>query len=174
MDTKDDDGVSFEFSEHQFRRFWAMTYYYKYPKAELAALSWFLRHSSFEMTTIYITDENMSEVAQRVKEDRIIDMIEGGEATDESDVVSELQEAFTNVDLTTDKVLSKMEQKHELTADYVMQFVADGARLGGGPNVRVRSKCLQDGHIQPSSADKGSCQGALNPIPLEPLQGFGA
>ena len=68
-------------------------------------------------------------------------MIEGGEATDESDVVSELQEAFKDVDLTTDKVLSKMEQKHELTADYVLRFVADGACLGGGPNVRARSKC---------------------------------
>jgi len=59
--------VEWSFSPHQFRRFFALIYYYRYEGSYIGALSYHLRHFNLEMTKRYITDadfmKEMNEVA---------------------------------------------------------------------------------------------------------------
>lgn len=61
-------GVEWNFTPHQFRRFFALVYYYRYEGAYIGALSYHLRHFNIEMTKRYITDDDfmkeMNEVAE--------------------------------------------------------------------------------------------------------------
>lgn len=50
------DGVQWRYAPHQFRRFFAILYFYRYEYANLSALSYQLRHFNVEMTHIYITE----------------------------------------------------------------------------------------------------------------------
>ena len=54
------------FSEHQFRRFFAMTYFYKFDASDLPTLSWHLRHDSFDMTEKYLTDKDLRPCLMRL------------------------------------------------------------------------------------------------------------
>jgi len=49
---------AWSFSAHQFRRFFAMIYFWRYDRGELGALSHHLRHYDLEMTKRYVTDTN--------------------------------------------------------------------------------------------------------------------
>jgi len=51
-----DDGSKWNFKPHQFRRFFAVMYYWQYQYRNLSALSYHLRHISPEMTKIYVTE----------------------------------------------------------------------------------------------------------------------
>ena len=46
------------FSPHQFRRFFAMVYFWRYENGDVAALSHHLRHFELEMTRRYVTDRD--------------------------------------------------------------------------------------------------------------------
>jgi len=50
------DGSEWEFSPHQFRRFFSIVYYHRFHYASLTALSEFLRHYDPDMTRRYITE----------------------------------------------------------------------------------------------------------------------
>jgi len=60
--------VEWSFSPHQFRRFFALIYYYRYEGSYIGALSYHLRHFNIEMTKRYITDDDfmkeMNDVAE--------------------------------------------------------------------------------------------------------------
>lgn len=50
------------FSAHQFRRFFAMVYFWRYEKGDIAALSHHLRHFELEMTRRYVTDRDFGRI----------------------------------------------------------------------------------------------------------------
>jgi hypothetical protein len=51
-----DDSATWNFTPRQFRRFFAMVYFWRYDRGELGALSHHLRHFDLEMTKRYVTD----------------------------------------------------------------------------------------------------------------------
>lgn len=53
------DGAFWHFAPHQFRRFFAITYVWRYDCGDLGALSHHLRHFNMEMTRRYVTDAEM-------------------------------------------------------------------------------------------------------------------
>ena len=60
------DGVvreqKWKFSAHQFRRFFAMVYFWRYEPGDIAALSHHLRHFNLEMTRYYIKDRDFNRI----------------------------------------------------------------------------------------------------------------
>ncbi|MBL7003010.1 MAG: hypothetical protein ISR69_03150 [Gammaproteobacteria bacterium] len=68
LTVKKDVGIKWNFMSHQFRRLFALLYYYRWEDAQIGILSYHLRHFSIEMTRRYITDnefgKEMREVAK--------------------------------------------------------------------------------------------------------------
>ena len=63
------------FHPHQFRRFFAMLYFWRYEPGDVAALAHHLRHFDLEMTRQYVTDDGFSRIWQDVAEERQRDVL---------------------------------------------------------------------------------------------------
>ena len=58
-----------KFSAHQFRRFFAMLYFWRYEKGDVAGLAHHLRHFDLEMTRRYVTDNQFGKIWTDVEEE---------------------------------------------------------------------------------------------------------
>lgn len=74
-----EDGNTWRFTPQQFRRFFAITYFYRYSFKSLDALSSFLKHSSLDVTRGYVTEAvpgawlrvvDDERIGAKIKEDR--------------------------------------------------------------------------------------------------------
>ena len=63
------------FHPHQFRRFFAMLYFWRYEPGDVAALAHHLRHFDLEMTRQYVTDDGFARIWQDVAEERQRDVL---------------------------------------------------------------------------------------------------
>ncbi|MGY5796181.1 hypothetical protein [Rheinheimera faecalis] len=63
-----DSSYEWRFSFHQFRRMFALLYYYRFDGAYIGALSYHLRHFNIEMTKLYITDEKFMKEMREIGE----------------------------------------------------------------------------------------------------------
>jgi integrase len=63
-----DSSQEWKFSFHQFRRMFALLYYYRFEGAYIGALSYHLRHFNIEMTKQYITDEKFMKEMKEIGE----------------------------------------------------------------------------------------------------------
>lgn len=63
-----DSSHEWQFSFHQFRRMFALLYYYRFEGAYIGALSYHLRHYNIEMTKRYITDEKFMKEMKEIGE----------------------------------------------------------------------------------------------------------
>ena len=63
------------FHPHQFRRFFAMVYFWRYEPGDVAALAHHLRHFDLEMTRQYVIDDGFSRIWQDVAEERQRDVL---------------------------------------------------------------------------------------------------
>ena len=63
------------FHPHQFRRFFAMLYSWRYESGDVAALAHHLRHFNLEMTRQYVTDNAFGRIWQDVAEERQRDVL---------------------------------------------------------------------------------------------------
>ena len=64
-----------KFHPHQFRRFFAMVYFWRYEPGDVDALAHHLRHFELEMTRQYVTDDGFSRIWQDVAEERQRDVL---------------------------------------------------------------------------------------------------
>ncbi len=62
----DEEGKHWEFKPHQFRRFFAIMYFWRYEYGNLAALGQHLRHFNTEMTQIYVTETETGAIFKHV------------------------------------------------------------------------------------------------------------
>ena len=63
------------FHAHQFRRFFAMVYFWRYEPGDVAGLAHHLRHFDLEMTRQYVTDGDFGRIWQDVAEERQRDVL---------------------------------------------------------------------------------------------------
>jgi len=166
----DNEGSPWQFSEHQFRRFFAMMFFYKFESGDLATLSWHLRHTDFEMTAKYITDKDFRRAFEEIKAERIVSFAQSvvNERTEAlcGNIKKELGDFFSSFDAVSERRAEKMIGKVE-EIGYILNFVPDGACFGQTPTLLVRSKCLMDDAVQKSSACRGSCVGCPNLLGFE-------
>ena len=70
-------GSDWRFTAHQFRRFFAMLYFWRYEKGDLAGLSHHLRHFDLEMTRRYVTDTQFGRIWTEVEQEWRADVVRG-------------------------------------------------------------------------------------------------
>lgn len=147
------------FSEHQFRRFFAMMYFYRYEKSDLMTLSWHLRHTDFEMTLKYITDADGNLAFKEVQHERILEWVRSQEEP-KSVIEKELSELIDGIEPITESRAKKQDKFDDL--GFIIHFVPDGACFGETAKLTERSICLTKGAVQTSSAERGTCEGCPN------------
>lgn len=80
----DEGGSAWNFTPHQFRRFFALIYFWRYDRGGLGALSHHLRHFDLEMTRRYVTDVEgkriFAEIAGVYRADLLRSFVSGGKA----------------------------------------------------------------------------------------------
>jgi hypothetical protein len=161
----DNEEGPWQFSEHQFRRFFAMMFFYKFESGDLATLSWHLRHTDFEVTAKYITDKDFRRAFEEVNAERIVSFARSA-ANDRTDTLygnmqTELGDFFSSFDPVSENRAEKMMRRVD-EIGYILCFVPDGACFGQTPTLLERSKCLMYNAVQRSSACRGSCAGCPN------------
>lgn len=147
------------FSEHQFRRFFAQTYFYKYDAGDLPTLSWHMRHSSFSMTEIYLTDEAFGEVYDEVLAEKVEELVQGG--GDGEGVQKDLKKLVNDLELQGFKRVDRLKERVK-EIGLILMFVPDGICFGDTAQFKDRSQCLTKGEIQISSAKLATCRGCPN------------
>ncbi|PQJ23639.1 hypothetical protein BSZ31_00240 [Limnobacter sp. SAORIC-690] len=166
---KSENGERFEFSDHQFRRFLAMLYWYRYPDADMPTLSWWLGHLSAETTMTYITDrEGQWEEFLQVKNEFVEELTSS--KTEVSVVAAEIKRGLELIKVSTLANVKLLEKKGKLLNQYVVNFVRDGACFGFSPSIQERSKCAKNGVAQISAIKEmgcGACSSCPNLIPVE-------
>lgn len=150
----------FQFSEHQFRRFFAMTYFYRFDASDLPTLSWHMRHESFDMTMKYLTDENGRKAFDEVRAEKIAD-IASQPSVYSGRISQELHELALEAEIHPERRAEKMIDKVK-DLGLVMSHVPDGLCFGNSPDLKSRSSCLYKGAVQQSSAVQGACRGCPN------------
>ncbi|MET0035988.1 MAG: hypothetical protein ABW097_08800 [Candidatus Thiodiazotropha lotti] len=68
------------FTAHQYRRFFALIYYYRYEDAHLGTLSYHLRHFDIEMTKRYVTDKEFMKELREVSAEWSASVLRGVQA----------------------------------------------------------------------------------------------
>lgn len=147
-------------SEHQFRRFFAMTYFFRWDAGDLPTLSYYLRHSGFQMTQQYLTDPDWRLAFDEVRAEKIADLALHPEGLS-SALQEDLSKLVSEVDVE-DERRSKKLIKRVNEVGIVINHIPDGLCFGESPAYKERSACLENGAVQRSSAVQGSCQGCPN------------
>ncbi len=160
-----DNGEGWRFSEHQFRRFFAMMYFYRWDGGDLASLSWHLRHTDFETTAAYLTDADGTRAFLEVRDERLLSFAIG--ATNSNSKFSggmsqEFKSLVESAKATEPRRLEKILAKKIDEVGYVMDFVPDGVCMGRTPSYESRAKCAINGVIQFSAACSEVCSGCPN------------
>lgn len=166
IENVDDGGHYYSFAAHQFRRFLAMTYWYRYPDPDLPTLTYFLGHEDSRITMDYITDKNGQWAFRSVKNERIIDLVEEEFKAGTSVIGHEIESLFGVINAECESRAKRMEKKGDLVDTYVLNFVSDGACFGKTLALKGRSKCLEFDEVQLSASTFGSCHGCPNLIPV--------
>jgi integrase len=152
---------SWEFSEHQFRRLFAIMYFYRYEKGDLATLSWHLRHTDFNTTMVYLTDEDFQLVMREVSIQFAKDVAR--EPSEYKGLMKdELIALVDSIDAQPPKRVDKLLKDAGVNSGFALSIVQDGMCFGMTPALFERSKCLMNGSLQLSSASLGSCFGCKN------------
>lgn len=137
---------AFKFSEHQFRRFFAIMYFYRYEAGNFEALSYHLRHLTYEMTAIYLTEKQQGKILREVmseKAKRLAKRAAAGDADIGGQFADELIGIFQNqLEIHGEQFENEPEQYASKETDLIIDFpLAKGLCFGRTPRLVERAKC---------------------------------
>ena len=163
---RDSDGKHFKLSEHQFRRFFAIMFYYRYESsnANIDALMHELAHIDWGMTAHYLTEKETGSALRRLhkqyndaRSNRLVDYSLRDDLGGEGFPL--LKE---RLEQTVD---SMPEMMREIAIDaveennFVFDFIPNGLCLGNTPWLSERCNCYRDSHVMQHDASTGMCRG---------------
>jgi hypothetical protein len=159
----EDDIRSWEFSEHQFRRLFALMYFYRYEDSDLSTLSWHLRHTDWEMTVKYVTDPKMRVELDSVMRERIYEMVTDSASGDcGGEMSKELGSLLTSLEGHSHSRVDKLISKKVDEIGYVIDVMPPGACFGRTPGYAERGNCFSYNRIYPESGCAEQCDGCPN------------
>lgn len=162
---------AFKFSEHQFRRFFAIMYFYRYEAGDFEALSHHLRHLSYQMTMVYLSEREQGAILrdeQNRKVARLAKRAVNGDQSLSGQMVDELIHLFKDqLILEGGQYEDDIDSVAAEDIDLVIDFPhAKGLCFGRTPRFVYRAKCKveRDGVVLPSilSSSEGLCQDCPN------------
>ncbi len=163
------DGEKFKFSEHQFRRFFAMMFFYRYDsKFKLNALLRFLRHLDWGMTSVYITEKSAGLVLKEIAAERAAEFAVAA-ANDEAggNMANEFKKMIgQSLRIKTEKQ-QKLFLRKVKEGSFVWDFCVDGVCFGRTPGRECLSACKleSEGEVHVmihKQQHKGACEGCPN------------
>ncbi|MEO9275732.1 hypothetical protein ABFY09_12825 [Marinomonas sp. 5E14-1] len=172
----DSDGFDTILNEHMFRRFFAIMYFYRYEiDSDFEALSYYLRHISYEMTSVYLTEKEAGRILKQVQAEKV-QRYARKVVNNDPDVgggfVATLREEFINRLGVIDKSeINDVELMFEDEEDaYLFDFTSNGdICFGRTPRFKDRSKCKvtdDEGldHLALYKASDSLCAGCSNQL----------
>lgn len=145
---RDANGRHWKLSEHQFRRFFAVMYFYHYEDANADALMHEFKHVDWSMTEVYLTlkaagkmKKNISDANRSVMNDRIYDYLVqeniGGEMLPRlKKEVMESVKSVSDVKNKRDRAIKKIKEH-----SYVIDFISAGLCFGATPSLSESDSC---------------------------------
>ncbi len=175
---RNSNGEHWQLSEHQFRRFFAILYFYRYSDTNTEALMHELGHKCFAMTLRYLsqkrTAEAMAEMDRQLQDimaERIADLAErddlGGDMflNIKSLMISSIQNI--SIQEKTPDLKRAMFIKHIKANSLVFDFILLGMCFGNTPKLKSHCNCIRNGHVMLHEASESLCKGcpALLTVP---------
>ena len=159
-----DNGKHWKLSEHQFRRFFAIMFYYRFEKGEADALMHELAHVDWSMTVHYLTEKETGAALRKLhqqynkaRSNRLVDYSLrddlGGEGfpllKDKLEgTVSSMPEMMREIAIET------VEENN-----FVFDFIPSGLCLGNTPWLSENCNCYRDGFVMQHDASSEMCSG---------------
>ncbi|GAB1259651.1 hypothetical protein [Aurantivibrio plasticivorans] len=170
---KSEGGERFKFSEHQFRRFFAVMYFYRYEKqADLEALTYELRHEDWSNTAVYLTEQECGRIFREVEKEFMAEKLVGmlGAEGETRGVLRDLSDRIKQTIDVVPENRSVIAMKYIEENSLRMDFISEGICFGNTPRRSELSKCYSDGYVMCHRASEEMCDGCPNLLPVENIK----
>jgi|GEM_PF-2085775 len=179
---RDDNGAYWKLSEHQFRRFFAVMFFYRYSKendSDYESLMDYFRHNDWTTMDRYLTEREQGRIFREVEEEWLSHIIITGKPADPS-----LQNLLKEIDDVKSSVINKTKIVREKDSERALKRVQDeglvfellhfgAVCLGLSPGRSRVAKCAieNDGEFVTCvhKASESVCRGCLNLVECDSL-----
>ncbi|MFM2584042.1 tyrosine-type recombinase/integrase [Vibrio campbellii] len=159
-----ENGKHWKLSEHQFRRFFAIMFYYRYEKGEADALMHELAHVDWSMTVRYLTEKETGAALRKLH--REYNKARSNRLVDYSIRDDLGGEGFPLLKDKLEGTVSSMpEMMREIAIEtveeynFVFDFIPSGLCLGNTPWLSENCNCYRDGFVMQHDASDEMCSG---------------
>ncbi|WP_075186813.1 hypothetical protein [Teredinibacter haidensis] len=170
---KGEGGERFKFSEHQFRRFFAIMYFYRYEKqADLEALTYELRHEDWSNTAVYLTEQESGRIFREVEKEYMAEKLVGtlGAESEPRGVLRDLSERIKQTVDVVPENRSAIAMKYIEENSLRMDFISEGICFGNTPGRSELSRCYSDGYVMCHRSSSEVCTDCPNLLPIENIR----
>jgi hypothetical protein len=162
---RNEEGNHFKFSEHQFRRFFAMMFFYRYEKGgDYEALMHELRHENWSMLELYITEKTCGQVLKEMEQERICDY--GLRAFNEDDLSGHMAQVLRDELTMSIRIKNKNQREsalqHLKEKSLNIELISEGVCFGNSKGREEKSNCFSSGHVMCHRSSKEMCKGCPN------------
>lgn len=172
-------GDYFKFSEHQFRRFFCIMYFYRYEDGDFEALAYHLRHSDWSMTERYLSEKEYGQIFKEIEQERIASLaLRAGDGDRVSGAMAEeLKRSIVQTVRMESENRFEMALKQVKKNSLVIDFIPGGLCFGRSPGRIERSNCLLmeggEAHVMTHRASEVVCKGCPNHLLCEEMGAAG-
>ncbi|WCP66724.1 hypothetical protein LYZ37_12850 [Vibrio tubiashii] len=183
---RDDNGKHWKLSEHQFRRFFAIMFYYRYEKGEADALMHELAHVDWSMTAHYLTEKETGAALRKLhqqynkaRSNRLVDYSLRDDLGGEGFPL--LKEKLEGSVASVPEMMREIAIETVEENNFVFDFIPSGLCLGNTPWLSEGCNCYRDGFVMQHDASSKMCSGcpAQITVPeiakgeMKPMKEFG-
>ncbi|EHH0749318.1 TPA: site-specific integrase [Vibrio vulnificus] len=159
-----DNGKHWKLSEHQFRRFFAIMFYYRYEKGEADALMHELAHVDWSMTVRYLTERETGAALRKLhqqynkaRSNRLVDYSLRDDLGGEGFPL--LKDKLESTVSSMPEMMRKIAIETVEEYNFVFDFIPSGLCLGNTPWLSENCNCYRDGFVMQHDASDEMCSG---------------
>lgn len=161
---RDTNGEHWKLSEHQFRRFFAIMFYYRYENANASALMHELAHVDWSMTSHYLTEKETGAALRKLhqqynqaRSNRLVDYSLRDDLGGEGFPL--LKERLEGTVLSMPEMMREIAIEAVEENNFTFDFIPSGLCLGSTPWLSERCNCYRDGFVMKHDASDELCNG---------------
>ncbi|HFQ5440358.1 TPA: tyrosine-type recombinase/integrase [Vibrio vulnificus] len=159
-----DNGKHWKLSEHQFRRFFAIMFYYRYEKGEADALMHELAHVDWSMTVRYLTERETGAALRKLhqqynkaRSNRLVDYSLRDDLGGEGFPL--LKDKLESTVSSMPEMMREIAIETVEEYNFVFDFIPSGLCLGNTPWLSENCNCYRDGFVMQHDASDEMCSG---------------
>jgi hypothetical protein len=171
----DEDGNYHAFSEHQFRRFFAILFFYRYPRErgqDLEALMHELGHDDWTMSSEYITEVRQGAIFKQIESERVADY--ALRAIDKDGVSGAMASELTALIQASIRVVPEQRREAAMTSlegkSLSIEFISEGVCFGVTPGREIDGNCYEEGNLMIHRCSNAMCEGCPNLLSVDEIR----